>query len=384
MVSPLPIIIIGTGLAGYSLAKELKKLDPSVPLVLITQDDGHFYSKPQLSTALALSKPPEALIITPFAIMQKQLQATIYTHSTVTHIEKVEHTITLTTPHGQKTLAYAKLVFAHGAQPKPFAPLSPDCPTYRINNLADYCYFRAQLPKLETLTILGSGLVGCEFAHDLLHSSLKKVSIVTPSPYPLHGMVPKLIGTTLQKHLSTPTIEWHTQCHTPPPSQAVLAAIGIVPNTQLASQAGIQIHQGIAVNAYLQTSEPDIYAIGDCAEIEGHYRPFIAPILPCARALAQTLCHTPTPLRLPPMPIALKVATYPVVTLPPPLSMEGSWHYTQEEHGIKALFFDTQHHLQGFSLSGHFTSARLECLNALGTASLPPHTSAISEKTFET
>ena len=64
MTSSHPLIIIGSGLAGYMLAKELRKLDAQTPLIIITADDGAFYSKPLLSTALTQRKTPEQLVVT--------------------------------------------------------------------------------------------------------------------------------------------------------------------------------------------------------------------------------------------------------------------------------------------------------------------------------
>ena len=58
-----PIIILGSGLAGYNVAKELRKLDRDVPLTVITADSGSFYSKPMLSNALAGKKPPSAIAL---------------------------------------------------------------------------------------------------------------------------------------------------------------------------------------------------------------------------------------------------------------------------------------------------------------------------------
>ena len=56
-----PVVIVGTGLAGYTTAREWRKLDGETPLVMISRDDGSFYSKPALSNALAQRKTPEQL-----------------------------------------------------------------------------------------------------------------------------------------------------------------------------------------------------------------------------------------------------------------------------------------------------------------------------------
>lgn len=66
-------IIIGTGLAGYTLAREFRKLDPNSKLIIITADDGHYYSKPQLSSALTTKKPLESFSNMPAETMRQQL-----------------------------------------------------------------------------------------------------------------------------------------------------------------------------------------------------------------------------------------------------------------------------------------------------------------------
>ena len=88
-----PIVIIGSGLAGYNVAKELRKLDKGTPLLVITADSGPFYSKPMLSNALASNKLPEAIPLNSAEQMAAQLNATIRTHAQVTAIETGRHQI---------------------------------------------------------------------------------------------------------------------------------------------------------------------------------------------------------------------------------------------------------------------------------------------------
>ena len=89
-----PIIIIGTGLAGYTLARELRKLNQDTPLHLLTADDGRFYSKPMLSNAFHSNKTPDALAINTAEHMAGQLNATIDTHVTVNAIDSTAHRLT--------------------------------------------------------------------------------------------------------------------------------------------------------------------------------------------------------------------------------------------------------------------------------------------------
>ena len=84
----VPIVIVGSGMAGYILAKELRKLDADVELAIITASTGDFYSKPQLSTALTKQQSPEALVMKSAAAMAEQLSATVMVNTVVEAIDK--------------------------------------------------------------------------------------------------------------------------------------------------------------------------------------------------------------------------------------------------------------------------------------------------------
>jgi rubredoxin---NAD+ reductase len=89
------IVIIGTGLAGYTLAREFRKLDKETRLTLITADDGAFYSKPMLSNALAAHKDAEALINQSAEAMARQLDARILAGRRVVAIDTGARTVVL-------------------------------------------------------------------------------------------------------------------------------------------------------------------------------------------------------------------------------------------------------------------------------------------------
>src|SRR3978361_291138 len=108
-----PIIIIGAGMAGYTAAREIRKLDKTVPLTVITADDGGFYSKPMLSNAFAQNKLPAQLVTQTSTQLSTQLDATILTGTRVERIDIEGRT--LVTDKG--ALDYDKLVFAIGAHP---------------------------------------------------------------------------------------------------------------------------------------------------------------------------------------------------------------------------------------------------------------------------
>ncbi|MCS5710069.1 FAD-dependent oxidoreductase [Candidatus Berkiella aquae] len=383
MTQSLPIVIIGTGLAGYSVAKEFRKLDTHTPLILLTQDDGHFYSKPLLSTAMHQAKSPQDLIITDVALMQQQLNATILTYSNVEHIDTLTQTLSVQTDNHLQNLAYQKLVFAMGANPKPLPIIEKLHSHYRINSLMDYAKFKNAQASWQHLTIIGSGLVGCEFAHDFTKSHLS-IEVITPDPYPLYGLVPEPVGDALRASLAEKGVSWHTKAHVTEATQnhdcylslsngktlqtnAVLVAIGLAPHIAIAKTAGLSVNQGIVVNSFLESSVSNHYALGDCAEYGSECRQYVSPILVCARALAQTLNGNPTQAVLPNLPVSLKVDCYPIITAPPKRGIEGSWQFENLDNHYQGLFYDKLGVLQGYVLSGSFLAKRQEFQAALNT-----------------
>ncbi|MCX7124270.1 MAG: FAD-dependent oxidoreductase [Gammaproteobacteria bacterium] len=160
------IVIIGTGLAGYLLAKEFRKYDTSTPVTLITKSDGCFYSKPLLSTAFAHQKTPDQLVISDVFTLREQLNATILIRSDVFRIDADNKKLFYRDEkHCEHNLCYEKLVLANGAE-KIEARLEGDAvdDVLFVNQLEDYRIFHDKLDKKKDVAILGAGLIACEFA----------------------------------------------------------------------------------------------------------------------------------------------------------------------------------------------------------------------------
>ena len=71
----------------------------------------------------------------------------------------------------------------------------------------------------------------------------------------------------------------------------MLSAIGLKPRIELASKGGLKVNRGIVVDRFLAASAPDVYALGDCAEVEGHVLPFVLPIMQAARSVPEDLAE---------------------------------------------------------------------------------------------
>ncbi|MCL5669421.1 MAG: FAD-dependent oxidoreductase, partial [Gammaproteobacteria bacterium] len=284
-----------------------------------------------------------------------------------------------------KTLPYSKLVLALGADPIR-APLQGDAAdsVLSVNDLADYARLRQALAGKKTVAIIGAGLIGCEFVNDLCAAGFT-VQVIDPNPAPLNRLLPEAAGAQLRSALVKIGAHWHANSKAVSVNRAhnvylvtlsdgaalevdvVLSAIGLKPRVALAQQAGIKVNRGIVTDRHLQTSAPDVYALGDCAEVEGLVLPFVMPIMHAARALAKTLAGTPAPVVYPAMPVVVKTPAYPIVVSPPPAGVSGAWQVTESGEGVCALFYDAQQHLHGFALTGKATSEKLTL-----TQQLPP------------
>lgn len=360
------IVIIGSGLAGYTLAKEFRKLDTQSPLFIITADDGRFYSKPLLSTAIAQQKQAADIAIADAITMTKQLNATIHTHTQVEKIDPQQQII-YTTKHSIK---YAKLIFAVGADniKSPIIGNASETIT-AVNDLETYTRFRELIQDKKHITILGAGLVGCEFANDLSQHGKHNIDVITTAAYPLANLIPEAIGLWLQNSMPK-NVQWHfgqtilSVDHAATGlsvqlssgnkliADVVLSAIGLRPRVDLAKQTKIVVRKGIVVNEFLQTNYPNIFALGDCAEVNGLVQLFVAPLLHCARTLAKTLAGELTAVHFSHMPVVIKTPACPIVVLPPPRDIAGTWKLTGENSNLSALFYDEHHQLRGFALTG--------------------------------
>lgn len=381
-MSQSAIVVVGSGLAGYTVVRELRKLDAAVPVTLLSADHGGFYSKPMLSNALATGKTPDSILNAGTAQMSGQLGVAVQPYTCVSAIDVAASRVSLE-DGGQ--LAYDQLVLALGADPirLPIPGEGVD-EILSVNNLDDYRKFRETLEGKRHIAILGAGLIGCEFANDLAAKGYQ-VSVFDLSPQPLGRLLPVEAGQFFQDKLAAAGVNFLLGTTVERISREngryqlfykgggvveadmVLSAVGLKPRIGLAAAAGIQVNRGIAVNRYLQTSAQNIYALGDCAEVEGKVLPFVLPITHAGRALAATITGNPTLLRYPAMPVMVKTPACPAVVSPPDPAAKGEWKVESVENGMKAQYYDEDGNLHGFALLGAATGER----NTLASR-LPP------------
>jgi rubredoxin-NAD+ reductase len=365
------VVIIGSGLAGYTVARQLRQLEPNIKLHMLSADGGAFYSKPLLSTALVKQKTPQALMMMSADKMRAQLAMQIDTHTQVLQINPQDKSIQTQ----NETVHYDALILALGANtPKP--PLAGDATDQllHVNDVYQYDHFRQQLADKKHVTLLGAGLVGCEFANDLSLSGYH-VSAIDAAKHVISHLLPKPVSQGLEQALSAQGVELYLKSQVTTvnhhqkrlrvtldngqyiDTDLVLSAIGLRPQLALAQAAGLKTQRGIVVNRYLQSSDPAIFALGDCAEVEGLLLPYVAPISHAAKAIAHTLTKdTPLAVSYPAMPMVIKTTCYPITACFKPPFMQDNWTIEKSDQGVRALNHDANGELQGFVLSqGHNT-----------------------------
>lgn len=386
--SSAPLLIIGAGLAGWTTVREFRKLDTSTPVVLVTADSGDFYAKPTLSNAYAQKRTPAQLVTTPAVKMAETLNVTLLAHHRVQSLDAVARHVVVAHAGQTQTLHYSRLVLATGAQPIriPVGGTAAD-QVKSINNLDDFGAFHQALgldpsaaepvaPK--TVLIMGAGLIGCEFANDLVLAGAT-VHVVDPSPRPLALLLPAEAGELLQAALQALGVVWHfgttvaavdstnagLNVHLADGSTVaadlVLSAIGLRADTTLAAAAGLVCERGIVVDDTLQTSATDVYALGDCAQYASageRTLPYVMPIMNAARALAATLAGTRTALVFPLMPVSIKTPALPIVVAAAHPALAGTWK-AGDGDGIWQ-FTDGDGAQRGFVLTGKSTARRME------------------------
>ena len=385
-----PLVIVGTGLAGWTLAREFRKLDPNTPIVLVSRDEGAFYSKPMLSNALAGGRSPASLVSTPAAAAAEAIQATVLAQREVVRIDTVARAVVL----DDRVVPYRALVLALGADPIRL-PLQGDASdrVFSVNDLVDYGRFHAALTTGAHVTLLGAGLIGCEFANDLAIAGYH-VDVVDLAPLPLGRLVPERAGRAMQVALSAAGVSFHLGASVraihrdgarlvvelvvagsmqAEPAEVrrlstdlVLSAVGLRPRTALAAAAGLTVDGGIVVDSMLRTNALDVYALGDCAQVDGQVLPYVLPLMTGARALAKTLTGVPTAVVYPVMPVAVKTPALPLSVVPAPQGIDGEWSYLEPEGGLEGHFKDREGRLQGFVLGGAATARRAALVRAMG------------------
>ena len=278
-----PVVIVGAGHAGFQLAASLRQAGFKEPIYLIN-DEAHLpYQRPPLSKAyLKGTGGPDSLMFRPAKFYADQNIDLIADHAV--SIDRAARKLKLASG---TSLDYGHLVLATGARNRlldiPNANL-PDVRYLRI--LDDSEDMRKRLASSKHVVVIGAGFIGLEFAATARIKGLK-VDVLELASRVMARAVTAEVSEYFQRQHTAAGIRIHLGvqataievengkvsgvslsdgCHIP--VDLVVVGVGVLPNVELAGEAGLPVASGIIVNEHLLTADPDISAIGDCALFE--------------------------------------------------------------------------------------------------------------------
>ncbi len=367
------VVIVGAGYAGWSVAEAIRRRDAEIPILLLSACAGLIYPKPAISLATSQGRSANDLVDTDAMTRATELGIEVQTLTRVLKIDRNRKR--LTTAKGGIT--YGKLILALGASQRELAIGGNAADTIlRVNDLASFNQMQQRLAQdVRKVTILGAGLIGCEFADDLNRTGYE-VTVIDPGKKPLAELLPEPMALELQQRLSNNGVQWRfgttmSELNRSEDNMAaslsdgssletdlVISAAGLVANIALAEKSGLQVDAGIMVNNDMQTSDPDIYSLGDCASLEGQLFAYIEPIRRQAEAIAASLMGEHE--RFMPIPPMVKVKTLSMpISVCRPRSLNGADVWQMIEHNQQGYHFEItaqNNNVIGFALSDALAS----------------------------
>jgi 3-phenylpropionate/trans-cinnamate dioxygenase ferredoxin reductase subunit len=275
-----PVLIVGAGHAGFQVAASLRQLGYKDRIAIIN-DEAHLpYQRPPLSKAyLKGAGGPDTLMFRPQKFYDEQAIELISDHTVA--IDRTARKLKLASG---AALDYGHLVLATGARNRLL-----DIPNARLPNvrylriLDDSEDLRARLASCKHVVVIGAGFIGLEFAATARFKGLE-VDVLELANRVMARAVTAEISDYFQKRHAEAGVRIHLGVMATAieadgdvitgvslsdgrhiPADLVVVGVGVLPNVELAAEAGLPTASGIIVNAHLLTSDPDISAIGDCA-----------------------------------------------------------------------------------------------------------------------
>lgn len=298
------LVVIGAGMASGRVLEHLFDTDPNAyDVTLFNAEPRGNYNRIMLSPVLSGEKTYEE-IVTHDDDWYAENNVNCRFGENVVEIDREKKIV-----RGQNgEVAYDKLLIGTGS-----APFIIPVPGHELPGVIAYrdlddtnAMIEASAKAGGKAVVIGGGLLGLEAAAGLRLRGME-VTVLHLMGHLMERQLDEAAGYLLQKDLEKRGITVKTQASTKAiigeghaeavllesgetlPADLVVMAVGIRPETRLANDAGIEVARGIEVNAQLQTSDPDIYAVGECVEYDGHLFGLVAPLYDQAKVVAKSL-----------------------------------------------------------------------------------------------
>ncbi len=377
------VLIIGSGYAGWQAAEAIRKESSDAVITMLTADDGVVYPKPSLSMALSQHRKPQDLEEATANEKAAELDIGIKTKTKVMSINTKRQKVMTTTG----SFTYKKLIIATGARaltPRVEGDAAHEMIT--INDLGAYKKFYDKLQDKKEITLIGGGLIATELAEDLSSFGVN-VRMIVRGAHLMSQIMPEAISSNLEEKLRARGVDiifnsevksintddngyvLHTDQGEDIKTELVVAAIGLAPNIDLAKKAKLETNLGICINEHCQTSNENVFAIGDCAEIDGVVQAYLEPIRRQVKALA-SLLYGDGEAKFDSVPTLIKTKTPSLsIMLSPPLhATHGHWETSANIGENQRLFYKVDDQVYGFALSGELVTSANEIYKDLYSA----------------
>ena len=268
----MSVVIIGAGHAGVAAAAALRKLDKSINITLISDEENLPYHRPPLSKKTIYSENPSFDFLLSKDYYTNNNIKLIY-NSPVEVIDPDNNCIMLLS---KDLIHYEQLIIATGTQRRKIVINGSDL-VKTLYSMKDAYAISKSIANSKKITIIGGGFIGCEIASGARKLN-KKVTLIEAGPSILGRSVAPIFSKKIAQHHESQGISILTNCKATSinsnevktnlkniSTDLAIAGIGVIPNIRLASQAKLDIDNGIVVNKYLQTTNKNIFAIGDIA-----------------------------------------------------------------------------------------------------------------------
>ena len=274
------VVIVGAGEAGGQTAISLRQGGFGGRITVIGDEAYVPYERPPLSKAFLAGEAELERMYMRGADFYPSNQIELQLSTSVSTIEPATKSLLL--QNGER-LNYDKLVLATGGRVRKLSCPGADLPgVFYLRTIADVLSFRDRLAPGTKLAIVGGGYIGLEVAAVAIKrgcsvnviEAMPRVlnRVVAPEMSAFYTTVHREAGVNIFTSAGVTSLEGHGHvervlCNTGQAIAAdfVIVGIGIVPNVEIATEAGLRIDNGIVVNEFALSSDPNIYAVGDCS-----------------------------------------------------------------------------------------------------------------------
>ncbi len=325
-----PVVVIGNGMVGHRFCRSLRKHDATTPVIVLGREHEPAYDRVNL-TRLVSEPRRESLYLDPtdwYAANNIELRLGESTES----VDPAAKTVT--TASGE-TIPYGKLVIASGSTPwMPPIPGADGTSVFPYRTMEDIDNIRRSAANGQSAVVIGGGLLGLEAAEALQQLGLT-VHVLEIADYLMPQQLDAEGGILLKEEVSQLGIYVRTRCQTQEINDLngrkelkftdgsslvcdlVVISAGIRPETSFLE--GTPIHRNpkgaVSINDGLETSDPHVFAIGECASFEGSVYGLVAPGYQMADTLARRLSGENVSFRKPDLSARLKVMDIQVAAL---------------------------------------------------------------------